>query len=187
MLVVDTAAQERNRSRAVVERTRAVSDAAAQLAYHRAVSTVQADECGRGVVPVTSMEAQIGKPLSAPQIIARLQRCNPRLYFEKSNADRSKVGIYTHAADNQKRFIMGMEAGFSPEFSVRHTKKERMPHPTERGQWVEAEVFERETRGWRTVLARLVRERLITLAQVKAHFPLGRTSKNWHKATKGAA
>jgi hypothetical protein len=144
-----------------------------------------------GDLDTTSLERQLGQPLSSAQIIQRLERCNPDLHFEPSFSDHTKMGIYL--IENRpdpvtgkppwKRFICGFERGFSPEFSVRHFKTERVPDPDFRGNWQEIKTFDSETRGWRTVLARLIRSGLITEPQVVKYFPLGRDSKNWQVLT----
>lgn len=136
-----------------------------------------------GRVDVTNFAAQLGTPLTSQQVVERLRRCNPKLHFEVSHSDPTKMGVYILTSHEEKKFICGMEFGYMPEFSVRHTTIRRSPDPDNPGNWLEREVFERETRGWRTVLARLIRGRFITPTQAYSHFPLGRSSKNWHVLT----
>jgi len=119
--------------------------------------------------PTTSLEAQVGRPLTGHEIAARLRKLNGNLIFERSLAVPDKMGIY-HVHDGRKDFLMGYEYGYSPEFSVRHVN--------DKGQFV------KETRGWRTVLMRLIRQRLITASGAARLFGLPtRTSHNWQSLT----
>jgi hypothetical protein len=113
-----------------------------------------------GDIATTSVETQLGKPLSSLEIEKRLKACNPNLHFESAAGDRSKKGVYLVRRDG-KQFICGMEAGYSPEFSVRHAEKVKVPDPDLEGGFKETERFTKETRGWRTVLARVLRSRAV--------------------------
>src|SRR5215469_4318351 len=98
--------------------------------------TVEAD-AGRDV---TSIEAQMGRPMTAEAIMSKLKRICPRLYFEVSKADPSKIGVYLQVPEgrvyvNPQGEVMnlihlcGMESGISPEFSIIHKGKKRIPNP----------------------------------------------------------
>jgi hypothetical protein len=76
-----------------------------------------------------------------------------------------------------------MMRGFMPERSVRHMKKERVADPDHKGQWTTANVFYKETRGWRTVLKTLLKSGLITMPQIDRFFPVNWNSKNWQRLT----
>jgi len=180
-----------------VRHTRAISDAALKLERQRAAEAVASD----GGTDTTNLLAQMGRPLSCTDIMARLRKANSNLLFELSKADPSKMGIYavmhepdpvTKTGSSWKKFICGMEAAYSPEFSVRHATTELIPQSrmTERGTqefdgMAKAPKFVKETRGWRTVLARLLHERLITHSQIDRYFnpSAGRSSKNWRTLT----
>lgn len=131
-----------------------------------------ASDAGR---PTTSKEAQEGIPLTSGQVLKRLLKCvNPgyQLHMEVALADSSKVGIYMldPLAEGGRRFLMGMEAGSMPEFSVRKTDAEGN--------------FSGEIRGWRTVLAKLIRGRIISKTSADALFgPPNRDSANWQTMT----
>ena len=151
---------------------------------------------------VSNLLAQMGKPMSAQQLIERLRRCNPRLVFERAPAYPNLYGIYvtTHEKTaagtwmEKKAHICGMEAGIMPEFSVLHKKKIRVPNrelfgaakPTREVDWTEIETFADETRGWRTVLIRLLHANLITRGDVQKHFGWepSRDSRKWHEQTR---
>lgn len=130
-----------------------------------------ADDAGR---KVTDRE-QAGRWLSPLKFKKALKHLNPKLSFEVAHADPSKTGIYfCDGVSNEGtlyhglRFICGMESGYSPEFSIRLEKNGAMT---------------KEVRGWRTVLATLIRARLIEKYEAetlfKVHF--GRESENWQK------
>jgi hypothetical protein len=104
------------------------------------------------------------------------------------------------------RHLFGMESGIMPEFTVRHVTKKKVPNPELLGQgghferggkfvttdtpkrevdWVEVETYAGETRGWRTVLVRLLHMGLIGRADVEQYFGWtpSRPSAYWHNAT----
>jgi hypothetical protein len=123
----------------------------------------------------TSAAQQLGRPMLASAIQAKLKTLNPSFIFERSVADPSKMGIYVFDGVSNmgtlyagRRFVMGMEAGMTPEFSIREND----------GKKITSEI-----RGWRTVLVRLIRERLIarTAAENAFHINTGRESENWMK------
>lgn len=154
-------------------RTRHIDRLNLQQQYERDFITTAPD----GDRTVTSLEAQLGKPMTSQQVIERLKRINSRLHFEISLADPTKMGIYL--VGPSKQFICGMERGFMPEFSVRHSEEIEMPSPDLDGTKKKVKRITRETRGWRTVLLRLMKARIITISDVYAHFALSRDSKNW--------
>ena len=160
--------------------------------------TVESD-AGRDV---TSIEAQMGRPMTAEAIMSKLKRICPRLYFEVAKADPSKIGVYLQVPEgrvyvNPQGEVMnlihlcGMESGISPEFSIIHKGKKRIPNPelignkepTREVKWLEVDTVVGETRGWRTVLLRLMNHRLITEADVALHFGWTPThqSEKWQK------
>lgn len=145
-----------------------------------------------GAIATTSLAAQLGTPLSSTELIRRLERCNPKLLFEVSRNFPDHGGIYvvenrpdeTGALRTVKRFVVGTTHPFMPERSVRHMKPKREVDPNNPGQWMESHTFEKETRGWRTVLRALLAERLITKQQIEKHFPPeGGISQNWQRLT----
>lgn len=107
----------------------------------------------------------IGYSLTPGQLMKRLIRLCPRLHFERSHAAPSQMGIYLldESIEGGKRFICGMHADDPmPEFSVLN----------------ESGAYE-DKRGWRTVLYRLIKQRLITEAQAEVVFGPQGNSKNW--------
>lgn len=137
-----------------------------------------------GIIDTSDSGAQMGRPLPASTIQRWLTYCNPSLVFEVSKSDRSKTGIY-HIEGGEKRFVCGMESGVSPEFSIRHMKDKQIPDPNNPLEWLTIKTFYRETRGWRTILARLLREGLITEPALEKYFQVsrGRSSEKWQTLT----
>lgn len=155
----------------------------------RKTSTVAKD----GDLVTTDFEKQLGTPLSSVEFTRRLQCMNKDLIVEPSNSDSTKAGIYIVRPRKQpdgserveKMFVCGMERGFMPERSVRHMRMQQMPNPDPllKHTFMDVPVFSKETRGWRTVLARLLRVRLITQPQIDQHFPVNLHSRNWKVLT----
>lgn len=143
-----------------------------------------------GAVPTTSQEAQLARVLATSEVKARLLHCNPNFHFEVSRSDPDKTGIYileNKDGASSKRFICGMETHYQPEFSIREDTVQRVPDPRNPGEWLNVPVITVEKfRGWRTVLARLLRERLITESQIEQYFKVsqGRSSANWQLFTR---
>ena len=189
MLVADEQLQNRHIRAGRVERTKARTDAAVRENRQKADATSAPD----GQHDVTNLLAQMGKPLHSKEVITRLKKMNSNLHFEVSNADNTKTGIYliTQIRDNPweswktgKRFICGMGNGFMPERSVRHTETEEFPKEYPEVGLDRVQVMKSETRGWRTVLAKLLRERIITKGGINRYFPaMGQDSRNWQMLT----
>ena len=134
-------------------------------------------------------EQQMGLQIHVSAFIAALSRMNPNLIFEVAVKDPSKYGVYIERSGNDlktglpgtfKHLIAGMENGWMPEFSVMAPRME--DRPTEQGQIVTTikHAYEQK-RGWRTVLAKLYVNRLITEAQIEKEFAVteGRSSELW--------
>lgn len=113
-------------------------------------------------------EAQMGIPLQGERIIGRLRRLNSNLYFERSIADPSRYGCYllNPQVEGGKEYLVGFEAELNPEFTVIVND--------EKGE------FKKFIPGWRRVLMRLIRARVITEARANAMFgPPNRDSERW--------
>ena len=114
-LILDTQTIQKHKKAAVYEKTRQLSDAAVKSDWEKNFVTYAPD----GDRPVTSLEAQLGHPLTRLQVEARLKKCNPNLFVEVSKAFPEKAGVYTVSgiADElgvirrEKMFLTGMEAG----------------------------------------------------------------------------
>jgi hypothetical protein len=157
----------------------------------RSVSCDLATTAPDGSIDTTNGQAQLGFPLTSGQLRRRLSRCNPNLIFELSKSDSTKYGIYicqnvydpiAMQSEYKKVFLLGMESGVSPEFSVRHHEEKVVPKEDGEG-WEKIKVFVKETRGWRTVLARLLRIGVINEPQIRKNFDFSRDSANWKSLT----
>lgn len=143
---------------------------------HAAVSGMDGDYL------TTDATAQLGRPLTRMTLIARLRLLNPNLIFEQSRANPAIGAVYfrdgvsnmedlDHACRG-RRHIVGMEwIGLSPEFTTRKIENDEFGKPQMKGQ----------VRGWRTVLARLIKERLISIPDCERVFSIarGRESQRW--------
>lgn len=132
----------------------------------------------------TDAAAQLGRPLTRQQIVSRLSKLNPNLIFEQTRNFPHMGAIYfldpTSNLDDidhkcrGRRHIVGMEwTGMSPEFTTRKIEHDQWGKPQMKGQ----------IRGWRTILARLIKERLITVPDAERVFSIarGRESQRWHE------
>jgi hypothetical protein len=197
MLGLDTEAQERHRRGAIRESQ--IDERKRNLEQEIRSNTITVEsDAGRDV---TNLLAQMGRPLTCQQVIDRLKLANSNLIFEQSKSDSTKFGIYimhderTPAGTWEKRkvFICGMEAGVMPEFTVKHVTFTRVANPdllgnetpTREIDWLKVPTFLDETRGWRTVLLRLLHQGMITRWHVERYFSWTPThdSKNWQAQT----
>ena len=130
----------------------------------------------------TDASAQLGRPLERKTIIKRLSKMNPNLIFEQSRNFPHIGAVYlidptANLTDidekcRGRRHIVGMEwTGLSPEFTTRKIEYNQFGKPQMKGQ----------VRGWRTILARLIKERLITVSDAERVFSIsrGRESRRW--------
>lgn len=157
------------------------------------------DDAGRDV---SNLIAQMGRPLASWDVMRRLKKCNARFHFEYSKSDPTKIGVYLRTKDKTDagaevevlKHLCGMEAGIMPEFSVLHKRKHKVPDqdifgkekPTREVQWKTIDTFADETRGWRTVLVRLLHARLVTEVDIHKHFGWqpSQDSKKWFESTR---
>lgn len=119
-------------------------------------------------------EAGVGRPLGGAEVQRRLLQLNPALIFEpSSNPNRVciKYWIIDPVLGRTLQYACAMERGLMPEFSILHFVTEpyfdARTRATPDGTGVmknRIKIDERnpETRGWRTVLARLIKQRLIS-------------------------
>jgi hypothetical protein len=159
------------------EKHRNAADSA--LAKHRA--TVEGKD---GCFLTTDASAQLGRPLARKVLIERLSRMNPNLVFEQSKNFPSIGAVYVldptanlNDPDERcrgRRHIVGMEwTGLSPEFTIRKIGNDECGKLKMIGQ----------VRGWRTILSRLIHERMIGVAEAERVFSIakGRESQRWYE------
>lgn len=190
MLTLDTQALARHQAMLTVERTRQVTHDNLAQAIERASELLVPD----GKVDVTDHGAS-GKMLSTQDFCSRMRLCNSNFLFEVSVSDPTKMGCYMmlqhddpiqRLADSSyhKRFIIGMENGWMPEFTIRKFVEKDMPDPANPSLMKKVREFTDMKRGWRAVLAILLRRRFLNVPDIETHFPaLYRESKYWHDAT----
>lgn len=119
-------------------------------------------------IDMTDAVAQAGRRLERYVLEKRLKELNGNLRFERSKAVPDKSGIYLGES-----FLCGMEWESSPEFTVNFvgfdesTKKEEVLH---------------QVRGWRSVLATLIKKGAIERTATEKLFQIyqGRESANWY-------
>lgn len=136
---------------------------------------------------------QCGRPLLTSEFMRLVKRLNPNVGSEPAIQDPSKHVLYVEESfrndamgwERRKRYLCGMEAQIMPEFSVRLWKWDKMPDPSGLPQWVDVKKPTGEMRGWRTVLVRLMKERLVSPAGVEQLFKIavGRSSMYWQAQT----
>ena len=199
MLLLDTPAQERWASSGANERTRVAREKALADEILSNSVTVR-DDAG---YDTSSLLAQMGRPLASQEVQRRLHLCNPNLIFIRAPLHPELTGIYierdeklaTGGMAKRRIHICGMESAIMPEFSVRHVTMKRVPNPEvvagggkevarDAVKWLEIPTFYAETRGWRTVLLRLLHAKIINMFHVEHYFGLpSRDSENWKKLT----
>ena len=150
-------------------------------ANEKAKASVRVDN-GR---PRTELDASIGIPITAETFMRRLLQLNSGFWFERSNADKEKIGIYRLCEPDVnypegKIFICGFHDGIMPEFFLQEKEEDRVM--TIGGQTeVHYGGCKRIIRqGYRTILQRLVRAGMINLASAEAIFgPPSYDSAHW--------
>src|SRR5580765_6624536 len=158
--------QESAKEAALERRQRMLAD---ELRNHEV--TVERDDG----FDISNTTAQMGRPLRVEQVMARLLKCNQRLYFELAKADPSKIGVYlSFPMDSNDgvlyanpqglllrlKHLFGMESGLHtdglmPEFTVIHKTKAKVANqelfgraePTRDVPWKEVETYLDQTRG----------------------------------------
>ena len=156
------------------------TEAEIRAAYQKALQTDYKQKEQDALAPdgdiedTSDWEQICGIPLEGWKICARLKKLNPNLWFERSNAAPSQLGVYLLKNDfkggTSKEFLCGMEAELNPEFTLRVKKDDGSPKGI--------------IPGWRRVLMRLIRKNIVTEYGAYAIFgPPSRGSENWARFT----
>ena len=104
-----------------------------------------------------NMEKRMGMPMLANDLINKITKLNPRVWAEDSLANPTTVvGFYYTNNEGKKACAVPFLKGALPEFSFILVDAADLPV--------------KEVRGWRTVLHRLLKLRLITWKDVITHF-----------------
>lgn len=136
---------------------------------------------------------QMGRPLEPSLLMAKLHLCNPNFIFEPAIAHPGYTGIYieqdgynikTMVSGRYKRYICSFDhTAPLPEFSIMGARTEDRPNADGSITTGKIKHAYEKTRGWRTVVAKLVAAGYITEPDVIKHFApqLGRSSELWQK------
>lgn len=185
MLLLDSPVQGRWRDEGKRERSRELRQRSLDQEIKSNTLSVS-DDAGRDT---SCLLAQMGRPLASTEVQRRLHLCNPALIFERSIRYPELTGVYIDKTERnpaggwtkRKVHLFGMESGIMPEFSVLHQTTKLVPNPEviagggkeiarDAVKWKEIPTFSAETRGWRTVLVRLLHLELITRGDVEKYF-----------------
>ncbi len=188
MLIKTDSTQKQIIQRDLIEKTRDFDNAVLRENTKREADTMAADGGG---MDITSAEQRMGRSMSAWTFQQKLQKIREFLVFEKSNADPSITGIYIQSRTydpalyrGRLMFVCGMGSAMMPEFSIIETEEYEVPT-------INGPVMQRrmkcETRGWRSVLAALLKARILSAHDVEKNFQisLGKESERWHDACEG--
>lgn len=139
---------------------------------------------------VTSAEKQAGNTLTSAAFMARLRKINPDLIMvphpNQNQAEWLKnTGLlYLTLPDQTLEYLMPCEWDRMPEWSVMSQSTARKPDWKAGGLWKTVPVVGRETkRGWRTILIRLIKKRLITLGATEKEFGIPSDRQSWYVLT----
>ena len=177
--VVDSEKAAAQVEAAIHQQERARQDAALTDATSKRLAATEGMD---GTYSTTDLAAQLGRPLMRQHIIARLTRLNPNLRFVQSYRVPEIGAVYLYDGVSNLgdplcaglRHIVGMEwTSPSPEFTVRRVANDKWGVRQMVGQ----------IRGWRTILCRLIKERLITIEGAEREFEIsrGRESQRWYE------
>lgn len=202
MLLLDSPTQERWTRSGGAETILAQRTAA--LAREIAAATVSVNiEDG---YDCASLAQRIGRPLATAEVARRLKLINPRFVAERSVNFPDMTGLYMETFKHteagtwvtQKQFLFTMASGdVMPEMEVAHVRMKRVPNPefieatggakVDRDliHWIEVPEVYDLTRGWRTVLIRLLRAGFVNRGDVELHFQWtpSQDSPNWAAQT----
>lgn len=139
-----------------------------------------------GTADVTNPEAQLGRAMHRSELVRRLKKLNPNLWYEQSLNYPTHGGMYI--SDSQapygKRMVCSFPHDRVSEFDVRQTVPKVIPDPTVALHWQTIKAVDGRIPGWRTVLLRLILDNLITPsgAENEFHITRGRSSQKWQTA-----
>ncbi len=114
----------------------------------------------------TARERRLGRVLHSSEVLRRLRRLGLRLYL--TDGLPGQAGLYI-VRNGELEFLGGMPLGWLPEYSIAHVNARNLPV--------------REERGWRTLLVRLLKKRVVTERQLLQAFGLpsnGETA-SWYR------
>lgn len=187
MLIKDNKVIVSHQQQAVIDRTREQTDKAIaeRIANESHMTGMDAS------MDMTNPEARWGRKLHVDQVMGMLKVLNPNLQFEVSRNLSTLMGMYinewvldpnTLGWQYNRRFIMAMENGIMPEFTIVFAEQIELPG-SEPGQVARIKSYNAMKRGWRAVLVTLLQQKLITESDIAKYFNIaqGQESANWQK------
>lgn len=139
-----------------------------------------------GSADVTSPEAQRGRFMSRAQLVHKIRKLNPNLWYEQSVRYPKQGGLYIEDAKAPfgKRLVCGFPHDVVNEFAVRLTVPEVIPDPTVALHWQTIKRVDQQEPGWRSVLLKLILDGLISPSGAEQEFKItqGRSSQKWQQA-----
>lgn len=123
----------------------------------------------------TEMDASIGIPIMAETFMRRLLLLNSSFWFERANADKEKIGIYRICEPDLnypegKVFICGFHDGLMPEFVLMSKEEDRSMNIGGETVVYAGGCKKVLKQGYRTIIQRLVRAKMINLVAAEALF-----------------
>lgn len=140
-----------------------------------------------GTTDVSNREAQRGRWMHRSELVRRIQKLNPNVWYEQSLNYPEQGGLYIADARVQpflKRMVAALPHGMVNEFAVTITVPDIVPALGHAGDWDTIRKVDQKEPGWRLVLLKLLLDGLITTTQVEDEFQItrGRESERWHRA-----
>lgn len=190
MLIKDSKVIQEHNEKQVTNRTREIT----QLAMDAKIASEDHMTGMDAGMDMTNPEARWGRRMHVSDVVAMLKTMNPKLVFEVSQHLSTLMGIYipeweldpaTLGWSYNKRYIMCMENGVMPEFTIVYADQIELPNDD--GTTKRIKQYTAMKRGWRAVLVTLLWEKLITEAQIAQYFRVGRgegqESRIWQEET----
>lgn len=144
---------------------------------------------------VANADRQAGRKMSATEFINKLRKINPDIVLEPHPGVSAPVETAFHRLNKDKaclhltiggskQFLMVCEGDYMPEWTVMDTRVIKKPDASSPdGMWKPAEIpWHCVKRGWREVLIRLIRMRIVSLEPVEKVFGAGDRS-SWKTLT----
>jgi hypothetical protein len=146
---------------------------------------------------IKNAEERMGRPMWPSEFEQRLKRLNANLFFEviEGNPSKKRLSVVDQRG---KHFVAVYENSLMPERSIPRLRVMEVPEPNVthidrkdlssdpealRPGWRKITVpWGEKTRGWRTVLVRLIGNGLITVAQAENEFGSDETPE-WRQHT----
>lgn len=138
-----------------------------------------------GGVDVQNMEAQKGRWVTREELVRRIRKMNPNLFYEQSIYAPEQGAMYMHDwLLGQKRMVVNFPHDVVFEFSVPITKPALQPVNATDAEWHVIQQVDQYRPGWRRVLVKLIHQGLITPSDAEREFKVsqGRSSQKWQRA-----